>query len=329
MKICTGKPTYDIDKWVSHYVKELHREELAPNTITLYSNLLGYFKKFVTLSNIASIKEIDAPFILRFIEWMEGRYAEKTKREHFFYTNTTKMTYLVILRTFFDYIESKAELEADGTRFTFAYEFKEIAKKRGRKAKKKREIKHLTYDEVDRLISYLETEMEFRNRHYDYIYSLAIKLMLFGGLRVSEALSLRFSDLSIYRAKDGERIIEMRLEDTKSGSEQYVPMKFSHIEKEYGYLLAKEIGKDNYIVANKRFDTPLDRSNLYAKANQIYLRAGIEKKGLHILRHTSAMMLLDKVGDITYVKELLRHSNINTTMVYVHRSVKQLGEKVV
>jgi len=330
MKICTRKPVYDMEKWITHYVKDMRRDEMAENTITLYQRLLEHLKTFVDLSDIKSIKEIDAEYILRFLEWMEGRHAEKTGNDRFIYTNSTKMIYLLILRTFFDYIEEKAELEEDGSQFTFSYEFKEITKKRGRKAKKKREIKHLSYDEIDKLISYLDTEIEFRGRHYDYIYSLAIKLMLYAGLRVSECLSLKFGDLSIYRSKEGEEIIEIRLEDTKSGTEQYVPMKLSHIKEEYQYLLAKEVGRDQYIVSNKRFDSKLDRSNLYVKVNMIYLKAGIvDKKGLHILRHTSAMMLLDKVGDITYVKELLRHSNITTTMVYVHRSVKQLGERVV
>lgn len=329
MKVCTQKPVYDIEKWIRHYTKELHSDELAENTITLYSNLLGFLKTFVELSGISSIKEIDAEYLLRFLEWMEGRHAQKTGKESFFYSNTTKMTYLVILRTFFDYIEAKAEYEEDGSRFTFAYEFKEITKKRGRKAKKKKGIKHLTYDEVDRLVSYLDTQIEFRGKHYDYIHSLAVKLMLYGGLRVSECVSLLFSDLNIYYSKEGEKLIEIRLAETKSGDVQYVPMKFSHIEKEYQYLLDNRIGRDDYIISNKRFDAPIDRSNLFKKVNKIYILAGIEKEGLHILRHTSAMMLLDKVGDITYVKELLRHANIATTMVYVHRSVKQLGERVV
>jgi len=72
----------------------------------------------------------------------------------------------------------------------------------------------------------------------------------------------------------------------------------------------------------------MSRYNLYRKVNTYYRAVGIKKTGLHILRHTSAMMLLDKTGDITYVQELLRHVNIATTNIYAKRSVKQLSKKI-
>ena len=46
------------------------------------------------------------------------------------------------------------------------------------------------------------------------------------------------------------------------------------------------------------------------------IKAGVNKKGLHIYRHTCAMQLYRKSKDILVTKEKLRHSDIKTTMIY-------------
>jgi integrase len=48
----------------------------------------------------------------------------------------------------------------------------------------------------------------------------------------------------------------------------------------------------------------------------------------HDLRHTFASWIIQNHGDITVVKELLGHSDIRTTMRYVHLVKEQLRENV-
>lgn len=54
-------------------------------------------------------------------------------------------------------------------------------------------------------------------------------------------------------------------------------------------------------------------------------KAGIRKEvGIHSLRYSFAMHLLDKGTDIRYIKDLLGHFNLKTTERYLHVSKKQL-----
>jgi integrase/recombinase XerD len=56
------------------------------------------------------------------------------------------------------------------------------------------------------------------------------------------------------------------------------------------------------------------------------LHLGLNKKGLHIYRHTCAMQLYRKSKDILVTKEKLRHVDIKTTMIYAHAEMSDVVE---
>ena len=56
-----------------------------------------------------------------------------------------------------------------------------------------------------------------------------------------------------------------------------------------------------------------------------YLRkAGIEKGGPHLIRHTCAQHLLEGGADIRYIQKLLGHASLETTAIYTEMSVEAL-----
>ena len=328
MQLQTNNIIADLERWHKHYQKTLFREELAKNTISLYNTTINKFIVFIEDNhNTKNITDINSSIIIDFIDELEFKYYEKTNKR---YSANTKGLYFIALKSFFEHIELQSDMIND-TQFTFNIK-KEAFKKRGRKAKKNTAFKHLTDAEITQITSYFEIKLLNKPKHYDYIYYLAFKIMLYGGLRVSEVLNLKLDNIIIKTNEDNIQIAELVLETTKSGEEQYVPIKLEHIQEELLYIKHKvdSLGlNDNvYIISNPSFSSKMKRNNLWRKFAFIYKQLDINKQGLHIIRHTSAMRLLKKTNDISLVQKLLRHSNIATTGIYAKRHHSDL-EKVI
>jgi integrase/recombinase XerD len=213
------------------------------------------------------------------------------------------------LKSFFVYISDNND-----EFYTYENEFK-IAPKGVNKGKK---VKYLTDMEAYQVIDYLDDMRLNRGTYYDHIYALGIKLMLFGGLRISEVLRLKLSHITVSDLVDrnGKRdIYEIHLQDTKSGEEQTALVKIEDIEEELIYFRRLR-EKNDYIFKSSTKDTLIHRSNFYVGVKNIMQKAGLDKKGLHIYRHTCAMQLYRKTRDILVTKEKLRHADIKTTMIY-------------
>ncbi|CAA6807308.1 MAG: Unknown protein [uncultured Sulfurovum sp.] len=320
MKICTKKPLYDIQKWAKKWFRT--NEELADNTTEVYQRVIYLFIEYISIQvdnkALSSIKNINEDFILDFIEWLEDNSEDVVQ-----FSSSTKILYLVILKSLFRYIEKRAEHEGDGTIFTWDKEFEDILKiKKNRRGSSK--LKYLDDSDIVNLLDYLSQMLEPENaKYYNYIYSFAIKMMMYGGFRVSELLNIRLKDI-VFKGET----FEVELTETKSNIVQYVPVREKYVLKELNYIRGHKL-PNQFIFSSLTGTSRMNRSNLYRKVNSILKAAGVDKKGLHILRHTSAMLLLEKNGDVSLVKQLLRHADISTTMIYVNRSTKQLGEKIV
>lgn len=139
-----------------------------------------------------------------------------------------------------------------------------------------------------------------------------IMLLYDSATRISEVLSLKKEDIDW----DGGfiRIIG------KGEREAWVPVGEATLGALQQYLKWYK-GKSEYLFPFSYYDV---RKWLNGAAK----RAGIENFHPHILRHSRASNLRLDGTPIEDLRDLLRHVNINTTMIYAHLKPKELKRKI-
>jgi len=304
----------DYRRWIKSYLRNAKHREISKNSMMIYQRVFNKLEDFIVEQGDAQkMSEIDKEFILSFLEFLEDKAMVTT------FSSKTKTLYISVLKSLFMYISDNND-----DFYTYEKEFKGIMPKKANKSKK---VSYLSDADVSKLLDFINNNLE-DERHYAYIHALGIKLMLFAGLRVSEVLALTLDNIQISDLRNSENeqdFYEVHLQDTKSKEEQTALIKREHIERELAYF--KLINRDNeFIFKAKNNKNPINRSNFYVSITKIMQGLNIKRKGLHVLRHTCAMQLFRKTGNLLVLKETLRHSDIKTTMIYAHAEKKDIAD---
>ena len=126
------------------------------------------------------------------------------------------------------------------------------------------------------------------------------------GLRKSEGLNLKWGNVNVQ-----ERILAV--EDTKSGKPRYILL--SDFALQWLNSLMRVISCPYVFVQLERRDRWRDPRSPFEKGKKA---TGLEWVGFHDLRHFRATQWVKTGVDLVTVKELLGHSDIQTTMRYAH-----------
>lgn len=139
----------------------------------------------------------------------------------------------------------------------------------------------------------------------------AVLLVIYaGGLRVSEAVRLRVSDI------DGERK-RIFVRGGKGGKDRYTIIGEAALEalREYWRIYRPA----EWLFPGVRPDVPISTRAIQMGFRKARERAGIRKDAtVHTLRHSFATHLLEDGIDIRYIQELLGHEDVRTTQLYTH-----------
>lgn len=142
--------------------------------------------------------------------------------------------------------------------------------------------------------------------------------LLFCGLRVSEACRLRVEHVDL----DAEQLL---VHQGKGAKDRYVPIPSRFLPELRGWLGERRSGW--VFPAERRRKGPGHLSARYAQAlvPAVAERAGISRRITpHKLRHSYATTLLQRGADIRQVQELLGHSDLETTSIYLHCDTSRL-----
>lgn len=89
------------------------------------------------------------------------------------------------------------------------------------------------------------------------------------------------------------------------------------------YVKEKEIRTGSIFVT--RNGQPLNRSNIFKEMKSLCEKAGVDRKKVfpHNLRHLFACTYYQNEKDISHLADLLGHSNVNTTRIYLMKSSEE------
>ncbi|MEP6902664.1 MAG: site-specific tyrosine recombinase XerD [Actinomycetota bacterium] len=139
-----------------------------------------------------------------------------------------------------------------------------------------------------------------------------LELMYACGLRVSEAVDLRLSDVELDAG-----ILTCKGKGSKT---RKIPIGKSAVEWLKSYLVLRR-RKENCEVQNL-FVTfsgrSLNRQIIFLFVKEYSEKAGLHDVSPHTLRHSFATHLVQNSADIRSVQQMLGHADISTTQIYTH-----------
>lgn len=183
----------------------------------------------------------------------------------------------------------------------------------------KKEIKlprYLTYEELLEIFNSLEIKT-----NYDLRDRLIVELMYATGIRVSEIINIKISDIDINN--QSIRILGKGSKERIVYFNDVVIFLLNKYLKIYSSINKKN---SNYLLLNQRGDK-LTTGGISYILNNIIKKISFNKHLTpHMLRHSFATHLLNNGCDLLTVQELLGHSSISTTGIYTHVTSKHIQD---
>jgi integrase/recombinase XerC len=149
-----------------------------------------------------------------------------------------------------------------------------------------------------------------------------IELFYATGIRKAELIGLSMTDIDF----DAKTIKVLG----KRNKERIIPLSSGLIGVAKYYLKAREevfvsVGFDYLFLTVK--GGKIYNSLVYRVINSYFSIASTKlKKSPHVLRHTFATHLINEGADLNSVKELLGHTSLAATQIYIHNSMAKLKE---
>jgi site-specific recombinase XerD len=149
-------------------------------------------------------------------------------------------------------------------------------------------------------------------------YKAALSVAYGAGLRASEVISLKISDI------DSARMV-IRVEQGKGRKDRYVMLSEHLLELLRAWWKAAR--PQGWLFPGRDPVQPLTTRQLNRACHAAAQMAEIDKRvSLHTLRHSFATHLLEQKTDIRVIQVLLGHKKLDTTALYTRVALKALGD---
>ncbi|QAS54774.1 tyrosine recombinase XerS [Halobacillus litoralis] len=168
--------------------------------------------------------------------------------------------------------------------------------------------------EEDPKISYQQRGHFKKNKERDIAI---ISLMLGSGMRVSEIVNLKFTNITMK-----QKLINMKRKGDTTNSFYFSSQALADLNTYLEVRGKKYNDPDNeleyvFVTAPKGQPKPIDKRTIQ-KMIKRFAKAYTRDMTAHKLRHSFATFLLDETNDLALVQQQLGHSAIETTRLYTH-----------
>lgn len=297
---------------IENFLNNLIAEKgYSNNTVISYNNDLKNFFDFIKKEDVEKIKLID---LKHYIEYLYNNG----------FSLSTLSRNISTLKQFFIFLQLENVINDNPA------ELLELPKKQ------EKIPLFLTENEVGILLNRAKKDTS----DYGIQFYCMLELLYATGMRVSELVELKISDIQKKYRKDGLYIIDdFIIINGKGNKERFVPINHTAKEILIKYLNLREkllqnlhsdwlwttmvkfskTKKDNKI-KYKNKDNHITRQIFALNLKNLAINCGIDIKKIspHIIRHSFATHLLNRGADLRILQELLGHSDISTTQIYTH-----------
>lgn len=247
-----------------------------------------------------------------FSKWTKESYLSKTKDVMKYFNKPMEKVKIEELREFLlKYLREERRLSERSVNYynsviRFMYEVtmdKIINKKQLPMYRNRRRMKDvLTKEELS----------TFFNACDNYMYKTIFMMIYGSGLRISEAVNLRVEDID-------SRKMRIFVREGKGKKERYTVLPKTSLEmlRKY-YKMYNPRHPEGYVFLNRE-GKPLKVERTRVFFRRYRRKAKIRDEFVvHSLRHSFATDMIERGATILEVKELMGHSNIRSTMEYIH-----------
>lgn len=280
-----------IDLFLDYLRVEKH---LSDNTLESYGRDLRFFAEYMAKIRQEDMKAIKEKQVLGFLLSLRKKGVG----------SKTISRALVTIRSLFRFLIRDKILTCDPTG---KIEFPKVSS---------RLPNVLNLGQVDLLLSQPKRDTMLGLRDY-----AMLQLMYATGMRISELVGVKINDLNleagymkIFGKGSKERIVPIGLQAIDAVTKYMRDIRErNHLDSEYLFL-----GINNNKLSRQAF---WKRVKMYARKTSININVTP-----HMLRHSFATHLLEHGADLRSVQTMLGHSDVSTTQIYTHVSIKHLHD---
>ena len=283
-----------------HYIQTFlenlqFQKRYSSHTIISYKNDLTNFFEFLDIQYPnTSISQINAIFIRT---WLAGLKEKEMESK----TINRKIS---ALKPFFNFLLKQGLLPNSPMSTIFSIKIK----------------KRLTQFVSEKDMGTLFNDVEFSEDWNGKTNSLIFHLLYNTGIRQAELLNLTENNIDT-----GNKNIKVL---GKGNKERILPISTLLMQQLQQYISAKRIellDADREVLLVNQKGKKLYPKYIYnVVSKHLALVTTIDKKSPHVMRHTFATHLISSGADINAVKELLGHSSLAATQIYMHNTIERL-----